>query len=116
MLIRSRTVRGRCPICGGEHAACGTPSESTPVDERMEVAAVGVPLKRYTVTTPSGVETMMKLNEDDAKRLGVLDQPKTTSTQTGDPETAVETTTETPAKSRTAANKSRSARTKGDGD
>ena len=70
MLITSRTLGGRCPVCGGEHAACGPPSGSVPIDETWEVAAVGGPLKRYKVTTPHGVETVMKLNEADAERLG----------------------------------------------
>jgi hypothetical protein len=35
----------------------------------MVVAAVGGPLKKYKVTTPQGMETVMKLNEEDAKRL-----------------------------------------------
>lgn len=36
----------------------------------VEVAAVAGPLKKYHVTTPHGVETVMKLNEADAERLG----------------------------------------------
>lgn len=60
-------------MCGERHATCGTASDSVPVDTQMEVAVVGGPLKKYEVTTPSGVKTTMKLNEDDARRLGVLD-------------------------------------------
>jgi hypothetical protein len=75
----------------------------------MEVAAVGGPLKKYEVTTPSGVKTTMKLNEDDAKRLGVLDAPQS-ETSTEIPDTAAQPTeTGTPAKSRTTRNKARTA-------
>jgi hypothetical protein len=69
-LISSRTMQGRCPACGAEHAACGTPSDAVPVDQNVEVAAVGGPLEKYTVTMPNGVETVMKLNAADAERLG----------------------------------------------
>jgi hypothetical protein len=42
-----------------------------PVDQRIEeVAAVSGPLKKYRVTR-GGVETVMKLNDADAARLGV---------------------------------------------
>jgi hypothetical protein len=41
-----------------------------PVDQLIEeVAAVSGPLKKYRVTR-GGVETVMKLSDDDAKRLG----------------------------------------------
>jgi hypothetical protein len=73
----------------------------------MEVAAVGGPLKKYEVTTPSGVKTTMKLNEDDARRLGVLDEASKTSTEESAPEPA--------AKRRAASNKSRTAATKDGG-
>ncbi len=80
----------------------------------MEVAAVGGPLKKYEVTTPSGVKTTMKLNEDDAKRLGVLEY----RAEHG-PELELlegEAPAEEPAaKSRTVRNKSRTTSDKGDG-
>jgi hypothetical protein len=100
-------------MCGAAHAACGTASDSIPVDERMEVAAVGGPLKKYEVTTPSGAVTTMKLNEDDAKRLGVLDAPEQESeTEAADKPAEAET----PSKSRTTRNKARTASSdKGDG-
>jgi hypothetical protein len=63
-----RQVRGRCP-CGAEHAACGPPSTSVPIDYPTQEAAVGGPLKKYKVTL-HGVETVMKLNEADAELLG----------------------------------------------
>ena len=77
---------------------------------------MGGPLKKYEVTTPSGVTTTMKLNEADAKRLGVLEVPQQeTGTETPDrPAEPVET--ETPSKSRTTRNKARTASSdKGDG-
>ncbi|MEU6768513.1 hypothetical protein ABZ916_39145 [Streptomyces sp. NPDC046853] len=78
-----------------------------PVDKNLEVAVVGGPLKRYEVTTPDGYVTTMKLNEADAKRLGVLDAPKA-ETSTEIPDVPPQPTeTETPAKSRTVRNKRR---------
>lgn len=69
-LFIHRNAGGRCP-CGAENAACGPPSNAVPVDQLIEeVPAVSGPLKKYRVTR-GGVETVMKLNEDDAKRLGV---------------------------------------------
>lgn len=97
-------------MCGADHAACGTASESVPVDSRMEVAVVGGPLKRYTVTTPSGVETTMKLNEADAERLGVLGAEDEASTgRSPEPEA------EAPAKARASRNKARGAANKDGG-
>ena len=75
----------------------------------MEVAAVGGPLKKYEVTTPSGVTTTMKLNEDDAKRLGVLDAPERAD------EADSQAEAEAPSKSRSPRNKARAASDKGDG-
>lgn len=69
-LFTHRNAGGRCP-CGAANAACGPPSDVVPVDQRIEeVAAVSGPLKKYRVKR-GGVETVMKLNEADAKRLGV---------------------------------------------
>ncbi|MEU9498246.1 hypothetical protein [Streptomyces sp. NPDC048196] len=43
-----------------------------PADARIEeVAAVGGPLKKYRVTSPSGAETVMKLNTADAEARGL---------------------------------------------
>lgn len=110
-LINSRTIRGRCPVCSGEHAACGPPSASVPVDENWEVAAVGGPLKRYEVTLPGGRKTVMKLNEADAERYGATPAGAPAETETG----TAETTTETPAKARATRNKSRTATNKDGG-
>jgi hypothetical protein len=80
----------------------------------MEVAAVGGPLKKYDVTTPSGVKTTLKLSEGDAQRLGVLEAPKQETEIPDQPAEPVET--ETPSKARTTRNKARTATSdKGDG-
>lgn len=69
-LFIHRNAGGRCP-CGAENATCGPPSSVVPVDQLIEeVPAVSGPLKKYKVTR-GGVETVMKLSDDDAKRLGV---------------------------------------------
>ncbi|APY88173.1 hypothetical protein DCW30_05865 [Streptomyces alfalfae] len=39
----------------------------------MEVAVVGGPLKKYRVTSASGVESVVKYNAADAERLGLTD-------------------------------------------
>lgn len=64
---------GRCPACGEQHAACGPPSGVTPFDIPEEVAAVGGPLRKYRFVSPSGAETVLKLNETDAERQGLTD-------------------------------------------
>lgn len=113
MLVNSRTVQGRCPTCNAQHAACGTASDSVPVDANVEVAAVGGPLKRYEVETSPGVTTTMKLNDADAQRLGVLAPPKA-ETVTEIPDVPAQPTeTETPGKSRSPRNKRRTAADKG---
>ncbi|MFF5703399.1 hypothetical protein ACFY7H_12960 [Streptomyces sp. NPDC012794] len=62
------------------------------------------PLKRYQVTTPSGVTTTMKLNAEDAERLGVSTEGSTK--EAGGPAADA---TEAPAKARTPRNKARTA-------
>lgn len=116
-LVNSRMVRGRCP-CGAEHAACGPSSTSTPVDEYLEVAVVGGALKKYKVTMPGGKQTVLKLNEADARRYGVFEEPKAAApkvekeTEVPD-EPAEPVKTETPlAKKRAASNKSRTSANK----
>jgi hypothetical protein len=76
----------------------------------MEVAAVGGPLKKYEVTTPHGVKTTMKLNEDDARRLGVLEAPEQDTA--GE---AVEEPAQSPTKRRATSNKARTAANKDGG-
>lgn len=69
-LFTHRNAGGRCP-CGAQDATCGPPSDVVPVDQRIEeVAVVSGPLQKYKVVR-GGVETVMKLNDADAKRLGV---------------------------------------------
>lgn len=69
-LFIHRNAGGRCP-CGAENATCGPPSDVVPVDQLIEeVPAVSGPLKKYRVTR-GGVQTVMKLSDDDAARLGV---------------------------------------------
>lgn len=69
-LFIHRNAGGRCP-CGAENATCGPPSNVVPVDQLIEeVAAVSGPLKKYRVTR-GGVQTVMKLSDADAARLGV---------------------------------------------
>ncbi|MFJ1657163.1 hypothetical protein [Streptomyces anthocyanicus] len=69
-LFIHRNAGGRCP-CGAEDATCGPPSSVVPVDQLIEeVPAVSGPLKKYRVTR-NGVETLMKLSDADAKRLGL---------------------------------------------
>lgn len=88
MLITSHTVRGACPACGAQHAACGTASDTVPVDTNVKEAVVGAALRRYIVTTPAGVETLMKLNQEDAQRLGAVSpdpEPEATSSESTPP-------------------------------
>lgn len=71
-LFTRQTAGGRCP-CGAPHAACGPPSDVTPVDTFEGVTAVGGPLKKYNYTSPAGHDTVLKLNEADAERHGLTD-------------------------------------------
>lgn len=69
-LFVHRNAGGRCP-CGAADAACGPPSDVVPVDLNIEeVAAVSGPLKKYRVRTANGVDTVLKLSEADAAKLG----------------------------------------------
>lgn len=69
-LFVHRNAGGRCP-CGAKDAACGPPSSVVPVDQIIEeVAAVSGPLKKYRVRTQNGVDTVLKLSEADAAKLG----------------------------------------------
>lgn len=109
-LINSRMVRGRCP-CGAEHAACGPPSTSIPVDENLEVAVVGGPLRKYRVILPGGRTTVMKLNENDADWYGgeAVEPTEAPSVSDVAPE---EKAASAQNKARAAANKGRPARGK----
>ncbi|WP_432137649.1 hypothetical protein [Streptomyces sp. bgisy154] len=70
---------------------------------------MGGPLKKYDVTMPSGVTTTMKLNDEDAERLGVLNN------ETGPEQSEEAPTRDAGTKARTARNKARTASDKGDG-
>lgn len=91
-LFHSGTLRGGCPVCGEPHTTCGGPSDAVPVDERMEVAVVGGPLKKYEITLPSGAKTVMKLNEADARRWGVAEAAAEPERDADGPEEAPEVT------------------------
>lgn len=83
-LFIHRNAGGRCP-CGAENATCGSPSSVVPVDQFIEeVPAVSGPLKKYRVTR-NGVETVMKLSDDDAKRLGVAVEQPADAASTAEP-------------------------------
>lgn len=73
----------RCRVCGAADAACGTHSNTPPVDDGwQEVAEVdGGELKTYEVDV-RGNKTTMQLNEHDAKRYGVLPGSESDDTET----------------------------------
>lgn len=99
---------GGCPLCGAKHAACGQPSTSTPVDAFIRREPGVGPVRKYKVTV-NGSETVLKLNDEDAKAYPdaqLVDEPA--SQVAGDEDTAAE------AKSRTAGNKARGAANKAD--
>ncbi len=106
-----RQVAGRCP-CGAHNAACGPPSTSVPIDYPTQEAAVGGQLKKYTVTL-HGTQTVMKLNEADAERLGgvPLDAPEPEAEPAATDDIPQEPSPEAPESKRrpTAANKARAA-------
>ncbi len=69
MLISSRTLKGRCPVCGAANCSCGGPSTVIPVDERIKEAKVGGRL----VSVPTGRPGVsVKITEEEARRLGYL--------------------------------------------
>lgn len=75
---------------------------------------MGGPLKKYTVTMPSGAETVMKLNEDDAKRynatlVGAEPEPQP------EPEANEEPAPKPQAKKRAVSNKARAVANKDGG-
>lgn len=79
MLINSRTIRGKCAVCGTQNATCGGPSAHTPVDEIKEAAVVTGPLEVYEYEPRPGVIARVKLRAAEAAKLGarkVEDQPK----------------------------------------
>lgn len=89
-LFVHRTESGRCPVCGVPGAACGTSSDTVPVDAHiMEVAAVGGPLRKYRYTSGSGHETVLKLSDRDAARLKLTEDDLLDDAPPPDPEPAV---------------------------
>ncbi len=68
MLITSRMVRERCPICRAEDCTCGGPSDVVPVDERVVMASTQGPLLRF----PVGRGASIRLREETARRRGLL--------------------------------------------
>lgn len=80
---------------------------------------MGGALKKYKVTMPGGKQTVLKLNEADARRYGVFEEPKAepkVEQETEAPDQQAEPAeTKPPAKKRAASNKSRTAANKGAG-
>lgn len=68
----SRTGDGRCLVCSTANCACGGPSDTVGVIERMEVAAVSGPLRKYRYTKGAN-STVLKLNDKDAEQLGLTE-------------------------------------------
>ncbi|NLD71176.1 MAG: hypothetical protein GX649_00505 [Chloroflexi bacterium] len=66
MLITSRTIRGRCPVCGAAGCTCGGPSNVVAIDERVTAARRG-PLQSY----PLGRGVSVQLTEEEARRRGL---------------------------------------------
>lgn len=70
-------VDGRCPVCDTADAACGPGAPTDPVitSDWGEVTPMqGGPLKVYDVQLGS-TTVQMKLNESDARRYGVWQEP-----------------------------------------
>jgi hypothetical protein len=68
----SPTRDGRCLVCSAANCACGGTSATVGIDERMEVAAVSGPLRKYRYTRGTS-STVLKLNDKDAERLGLTE-------------------------------------------
>lgn len=75
-----RQVRGRCPICGAEHAACGPAAPVNPITSGEEVVYVqGGPLSEYDVEV-NGVKLRLRLSEAEARKRGLItDEPAATT-------------------------------------
>lgn len=72
-----RQVRGRCPICEVEHAACGPAAPVNPITSGEEVVDVqGGPLSEYDVEV-NGVMLRLRLSEAEARKRGLItDEPE----------------------------------------
>lgn len=89
-MFLNRTTSDRCPACGAAHAACGPPSDTVPVDAQIGVATVGGPLGKYRYTSGTGHQTVLKLNDEDAARLGLTEADLADATSEPEPEPAPE--------------------------
>lgn len=94
-----------CPLCGAAHAACGQATASTPVDIPIGKEPGVGPVRKYKVNH-NGHDTVLKLNDEDAKAYPdaqLLDEPADTS------DSSTDSTDDAAGKTRTAANKVRRA-------
>lgn len=72
--MMQRQVRGRCPIDGADHAACGPAALVTATDLRGEVVDVqGGPLEVYDVEV-GGTWLRLRLSEADARKRGLISE------------------------------------------
>lgn len=71
-----RQVDGRCPVCSTPDAACGPGAHVDPItSDRGEVRPMSGDLRVYDVKLGS-TTVQMKLNEFDARRRGVWEEPE----------------------------------------
>lgn len=69
MIINSRTIRGKCPVCGAEQCQCGGPSNIVAVDERVTAAAA----RGRLVNVPAGRPGLsIRMTAAQARALGYL--------------------------------------------
>ncbi len=68
MLISSRALGRRCPVCGAANCSCGGPSNVRAV-ECTEAAEMGGKLVRVPLGRPG---LSMQITEAEARRLGYL--------------------------------------------
>lgn len=61
--------RRRCRVCGADHAACGPATSTTPVDARVVMKESSVGELRTYKARVNGMDTTLKLTEEDAKNL-----------------------------------------------
>jgi|GEM_PF-1899356 len=71
MLISSGVVKGRCPICGAAHGACGGPTNVVGVDERMVSASMGGKMVQIEI----GPGRSIQMTEEEAIRQGLRPKP-----------------------------------------
>ena len=67
MIVNSRTIKGKCAICGVAHCACGGPTTIIAVDTRVSEVGGG-PLIKIDL----GRGRSVKLTEEMAKARGLL--------------------------------------------